>query len=157
MLADHEILPLVWTRDAYYCCRMLLALRRQDPRADDDVRRVIEWLFVVAERPDGWWPRASLASGAAKDPAFQLDQQLFPLLLLADHARITGEGSLVARHSAVRDTAIAALLERRSAFGLIATDETPADDPLVHHAGDLGGNARHLRSLRGGAAEDPRR
>src|SRR5688500_1202541 len=130
MLADHQILPLVWTRDAYYVCRMLLALAPRDQRVRAAVDGFLRWLFVEAERPAGWWPRASLANGASKDPAFQLDQQLFPLLLLQDHARLTGESSVRDSYSRVRDEVLHALLARRTPFGLIATDETPADDPL---------------------------
>ncbi|MGH7337893.1 MAG: hypothetical protein ACREI7_09960, partial [Myxococcota bacterium] len=87
VLADHEILPLVWTRDAYYVCRMLLELAPLDVRVRAVVDGFVRWLYEAAERPAGWWPRASLANGAAKDPVFQLDQQLFPFLLLEDHAR----------------------------------------------------------------------
>jgi hypothetical protein len=130
ILADHEILPLVWTRDAYYVCRMLLELAPRDERVRAAVDGFLRWLFVEAERPGGWWPRASLANGASKDPAFQLDQQLFPLLLLEDHARITGATSLRDSCARVRDDVLRALLARRTPFGLIATDETPADDPL---------------------------
>lgn len=130
MLADHEILPLVWTRDAYYVCRMLLQLAPRDERVRDVVDRFLGWLFEVAERPAGWWPRASLANGGSKDPAFQLDQQLFPFLLLEDHARLTGDSALVDRYAPIRDEMLRALLARRTPFGLVATDETPADDPL---------------------------
>jgi hypothetical protein len=130
ILADHEILPLVWTRDAYYVCRMLLELAPREERVREVVDGFIRWLFDWAERPTGWWPRASLANGASKDPAFQLDQQLFPLLLLEDHARLTGDAMLLERYAPRRDEILRALLARRSAFGLIATDETPADDPL---------------------------
>jgi hypothetical protein len=130
MLADHQILPLVWTRDAYYVCRMLLELAPRDERVRAVVEGFVRWLFELAERPAGWWPRASLANGASKDPAFQLDQQLFPLLLLEDHARLTGDRSLHDAYAKTRDEILLALLARRTAFGLIATDETPADDPL---------------------------
>ncbi len=130
LLADHEILPLVWTRDAYYVCRMLLGLAPRNERVRAVVDGFLRWLFEAAERPAGWWPRASLANGAAKDPAFQLDQQLFPLLLLEDHARLTGESGLQGRYAPLRDELLRALLARRKGFGLIATDETPADDPL---------------------------
>ena len=129
VLADHVILPLIWTRDAYFVCRMLLALDAHDERVRVVVDGFLRWTFEVAERPQGWWPRASLANGMAKDPVFQLDQQLFPLLLLADHARITGDASILARYRSASDDTIAALLARRSPFGLIAADETPADDP----------------------------
>ena len=130
VLADHEILPLVWTRDAYYVCRMLLELAPRDERVRAVVDGFVRWLFEAAERPGGWWPRASLANGASKDPAFQLDQQLFPLLLLEDHARLTGDATLLDRCAPLRDEMLRALLARRTPFGLIATDETPADDPL---------------------------
>ena len=128
MLADHAILPLVWTRDAYYVCRALLSIA---PRTGADITaRFLRWCFEVAERPDGWWPRASLASGQAKDPVFQLDQQLYPLLLLADHARATGYQTLVLQYANERDRVIRGLLDRRTDFGLVATKETPADDAI---------------------------
>ena len=131
ILADHEILPLVWTRDAYYVCRALLAIGPRDPTTKAAVERFIRWAFDVAERVDGWWPRASLASGKAKDPAFQLDQQLWPLLLLADHACLTGDRALRDRYARPATRVLDALLETRTPFGLVATAETPADDPLV--------------------------
>src|SRR5437868_54449 len=130
MLADHEILPLVWTRDAYYVCRALLAVGARDRRLLAVVTEFIRWTFEVAERVDGWWPRASLASGKAKDPAFQLDQQLFPLLLAADAGRLA-EAGVDAPYAAICRQTVDALLEKRTPFGLIATDETPADDPLA--------------------------
>ncbi|HUQ42027.1 MAG TPA: hypothetical protein VM052_05975, partial [Candidatus Limnocylindrales bacterium] len=129
VLADHEILPLVWTRDAYYVCRALLAL---DPRGAGRTitAAFLHWCFETAERVDGWWPRASLASGAAKDPVFQLDQQLYPLLLLEDLARLAGDDAPLRAFRAQRDRVIAAILEQRTAHGLVATAETPADDPI---------------------------
>jgi hypothetical protein len=131
VLADHEILPLVWTRDAYYVCRALLALDPRHPRTAVVVEGFARWLFERAERVDGWWPRASLASGQAKDPVFQLDQQLWPLLLVLDHARVTGDASLRQRYAPAMAEILEALLAKRTAFGLIATAETPADDPLA--------------------------
>jgi hypothetical protein len=131
VLADHEILPLVWTRDAYYVCRALLAVGPRDPRILALVDGFIRWLFEGAETVEGWWPRASLASGAIKDPAFQLDQQLWPLLLLADRTRITGDASTRERYAGSCNNVIERLLAARTPFGLIATAETPADDPLV--------------------------
>src|SRR5206468_685483 len=86
----------------------------------------VRWTFDVAERVDGWWPRASLASGRAKDPAFQLDQQLYPLLLVADHARLTGDPSLRDRYAEACRRTLAALLDKRTAFGW---GFCPADDP----------------------------
>lgn len=130
VLADHEILPLVRTRDAYYVCRMLLELAPREERLRTVVDGFIRWLFEAAKGPAGWWPRASLANGAPMDPAFHLDQQLFPLLLLEDHARLTGERELLDRYAPLRDEIQRGLLARRTPFGLIATDETPTDDPL---------------------------
>ncbi|GAC1701692.1 MAG: hypothetical protein NVS9B6_16890 [Candidatus Limnocylindrales bacterium] len=120
ILADHELLPLVWTRDAYFVCLLLDALGPGDP-GRDLVPAFVRWLFTVAERPGGWWPRASLASGQVKDRAFQLDQQLYPVLLAARTSLFTTEARAV----------LDLLLERRTTFGLIATDETPADDRLA--------------------------
>ena len=158
VLADHEILPLVWTRDAYYVCRMLLALAPRDDRVRAVVDGFLRWLFEAAERPSGWWPRASLANGASKDPAFQLDQQLFPFLLLEDHARLTGEARLEGRYAPARDQMLRALLARRTAFGLIATDETPADDPLEQpfHFSSHVLLWRVLRGVDPGAADEVR-
>ncbi len=120
VLADHEILPLVWTRDAYYVCAALRAAAGE-PRATATVRGFVRWLFEAAQRPGGWWPRSSLACGAAKDLAFQLDQQLYPLLL----ARESGT------HEDDAWEVIERLLARRTDFGLLATSETPADDALT--------------------------
>jgi hypothetical protein len=131
ILADHEILPLVWTRDAYYVGRALLAVGPREPRIAALVGGFIRWSFEAAETVDGWWPRASLASGAAKDPAFQLDQQLWPLLLIADRARLTGDVSPRERYAGSCTNVIERLLAARTPFGLVATAETPADDPLV--------------------------
>ncbi|HET7699406.1 MAG TPA: glycoside hydrolase family 125 protein [Candidatus Limnocylindria bacterium] len=128
VLADHVILPLVWTRDAYYVCRALLALAPREGAAL--AARSLRWCFESAERPEGWWPRASLATGGAKDHTFQLDQQLYPLLLLEDHARHSGDDTLLRRYAADRDRVLDALLARRTTYGLIATAETPADDPI---------------------------
>jgi uncharacterized protein len=130
IITDHEILPLVWTRDAYYICRALLAAAPHAPRAKSAVEGFMFWLFEVAERPEGAWPRASLESGRAKDVAFQLDQQLYPLLLVADFARLTGDGAPRERYEAACRETLERLLARRSEFGLIPTAETPADDPL---------------------------
>ena len=130
IITDHEILPLVWTRDAYYICRALLSAAPRERLVRAAVDGFIAWLFEVAERPDGAWPRASLASGQAKDVAFQLDQQLYPLLLVADHARLTGGNVMRERHGDACDATLDELLGRRSTFGLVPTAETPADDPL---------------------------
>ena len=130
VLTDHEILPLVWTRDAYYICRALLSAAPNEKRVRAAVDGFLLWLFEVAERPDGAWPRASLASGQAKDVAFQLDQQLYPLLLVADHTRLTKANTMRERYGDACRATLDWLLGRRASFGLVPTAETPADDPL---------------------------
>ena len=129
VLTDHEILPLVWTRDAYYICRALLSAAPNETRVRAAVDGFVHWLFEVAERPDRAWPRASLASGQAKDLVFQLDQQLYPLLLVADHARLTGQTAMRERYGDACRATLDWLLARRARFGLVPTAETPADDP----------------------------
>jgi hypothetical protein len=117
ILADHRILPLSWNRDAYY----VAALLRE--RGDHEtVRAHLRWLFTVAERRDGLWGRSHLANGRVKDPAFQLDQQCYPLLEAVE----AGEGATYARE--IRETLAA--LERHRHGDLYATAETPADDPM---------------------------
>lgn len=130
ILADHEILPLVWTRDAYYVACMLLAVAPDDECVRATVDGFLRWCFERAERPASWWPRSSLAGGQAKDRAFQLDQQLYPPLLLVEHARITGDDALLRRYRADAERVLDALLARAD-DGLVATAETPADDPLA--------------------------
>ena len=130
IVTDHEILPLVWTRDAYYICRALLAAAPNEPAVRRAVEGFITWLFEVAERPEGAWPRASLETGGAKDVAFQLDQQLYPPLLVADHARLTRDPAPRERYDTACRETLERLLARRSAFGLVPTAETPADDPI---------------------------
>lgn len=123
LLADPEILPLVWTRDGYWIGRALLAAG--GARGRGVVEGFVRWCFERAERVDGlWWPRSSLATGEIKDRAFQLDQQLYPLLLLAEVA-----GPLLDRYRAAADAHLDALLARGEG-GLVATSETPADDRL---------------------------
>lgn len=129
ILTDHMLLPLSWNRDAYYVARALLAWR---PDLADVVRRHLLWMFEVAERPDGAWGRCYLANGARKDAAFQLDQQLFPLLELAEYVQITGDRATWERLRPAALAVIAMLLARKAPDPwLFATDETPADDPLA--------------------------
>ncbi|HZD58033.1 MAG TPA: hypothetical protein VE136_14985, partial [Anaerolineales bacterium] len=85
LLTDHQILPLSWTRDAYYIAVALMS--QPGKRNLDIVRRHLLWLFERARRPDGHWGRAYLPNGFPKDDAFQLDQQCYPLLELADYER----------------------------------------------------------------------
>ncbi len=129
ILTDHMLLPLSWNRDAYYVAGALLRWRRE---LSDVVRRHLLWLFEVAERPDGVWGRCYLATGRIKDAAFQLDQQLFPLLELAEYVQHTGDTATWERLRPIVAALIETLLSRQSPVAwLFPTDETPADDPLV--------------------------
>jgi hypothetical protein len=134
LITDHRLLPLAWTRDGYFIARALLdwgvACDFHEPI--DVVRRHLRWLFEVAERPDGWWARSHLIGGQRKDGAFQADQQLYPLLELADYTHETGDHGPL-RALAPRIPAVLAALEARAdrATGLLATEETAADDPAA--------------------------
>jgi hypothetical protein len=125
LLTDHMLLPLSWNRDAYYLALTLL------DRKPDIVRRHILWMFETAERYDGAWGRCYLANGTIKDRAFQLDQQIFPLLELADYTLATGDWTLWEH---LRDQVPQVLdgLETRQHHRLYPTDETPADDPMAY-------------------------
>jgi uncharacterized protein len=128
ILTDHRILPLSWTRDAYYQAQLLLASGLQSD--GELVADHLRWLWRRCERPGGRWLRSHHADGRAKDRAFQADQQLYPLLELADYWREkkalpTG----VEWSSAVRDAWAAALAEVDGASGLMASAENAADDP----------------------------
>lgn len=162
IVADHRILPLSWTRDAYWQARLLLATWRRGGHDEDEriVADHLRWLFLRCERPDGSWARSHYPDGRRKGEIFQADQQLYPLLELADYVSITGRmptlppdsswEQLVSAAWAVVDDAVDA--ER----GLIRTDETPTGDAptypyllsdqilLWHVAGRLATVAAHV-------------
>lgn len=134
-VTDPVLLPLSWNRDAYYCACLLGVVGRRDrgpvgQRAARAIRRHLTWLFEVAHRPDGLWGRSHLSGGAVKDPAFQLDQQWYPLLELVRASRDWGLGDAWGAHRAAALEVLEALRARRSPLGLWPTSETPADDPL---------------------------
>jgi uncharacterized protein len=133
LVTDHRILPLAWTRDGYFAARALLAWTKATgvPEPAGVVRRHLAWLFEVADRPEGWWARSHLAGGQRKDQAFQLDQQLYPLLELADYVELTKDRATLERHRGAVERALRAVDGRRATgVALYATEETPADDPL---------------------------
>ena len=125
ILTDHRILPLSWTRDAYY--QALAAL----PAAPDTIAAHLRWLWQRCDRPGGLWQRSYQANGMVKDWALQADQQLYPLLELLDYRDATGSwpcdddptswgngsGDCGQRCPATRDS------------GFLISDENPADDP----------------------------
>jgi hypothetical protein len=128
LMADHRLLPLSWTRDAYWGALLLLATG--DPADQQLAGDHLRWLWRRCERPDGRWLRSHHANGRPKDRAFQVDQQLYPMIELADFWRATGElpagvdwPAQVSRAWA----AAAAAIEQTA--GLVATTENAADDP----------------------------
>lgn len=134
LVTDHRILPLAWTRDAYFMASALLAWARAGGPAEalGVVRRHLDWLFDVAIRPAGWWARSHLVGGQPKDIVFQLDQQLYPLLELADYVEASGDHSMLERHAAAAVAVLEVVERRRDSAGaaLYSSDENPADDPL---------------------------
>jgi hypothetical protein len=128
LLTDHMLLPLSWNRDAYYLARALLSWHA-DMR--DIVRRHLIWMFEIAERKDGAWGRSYLANGMIKDASFQLDQQLFPLLELAEYVLETGDRATFQRLEGHMYAILDMLLARSGFSVLFPTDETPADDPIA--------------------------
>lgn len=133
LLTDHMLLPLSWNRDAYYMARALLAWRGNQSETFEVVRRHLIWLFEQAQRLNGThWARCYMANGMVKDPAYQLDQQLYPLLELADYTRLSGDQELLARFEGQITAWLQALLARKHAHAaLFPTDETPGDDPIA--------------------------
>ena len=130
MLTDHRILPLSWTRDAYWQALALLAA--DEPGDRERVADHLRWLWRRCERPDGRWVRSHHADGRRKDLAFQADQQLYPMVELADYWRLTGElPAGVAWEQAVARAWEAAVRAINPATGLIASTENAADDPAA--------------------------
>lgn len=127
LLTDHMLLPLSWNRDAYYAARALLSAGQTDI-----VRRHLLWTFETAERPASIWARCYLANGRVKDSAFQLDQQLYPLLELADYLVQTGDAATAAQLTPQVEPLLSALEPYRQPRTLLyRTAETPADDPIA--------------------------
>ncbi|MGH2417083.1 MAG: glycoside hydrolase family 125 protein [Candidatus Limnocylindria bacterium] len=130
ILTDHRALPLSWTRDAYW---QALALLAADGTGDRErVADHLRWLWRNCDRPDGRWVRSHHADGRRKDLAFQADQQLYPLVELADYWRLTGglpDGVDWSRQ--VARAWQATLEEVDPVTGFIGTAENAADDPVV--------------------------
>ena len=128
LVTDHRLLPLSWTRDAYYQAALLLA-----HATAEDIRVVdghLAWLWHRSRQSDGVWHRSHLVDGSVLDPAYQADQQLFPILELTDFRRTTGRwpcGEAAATWGE-RVRAVWELLPR-TGHGLVESEENPADDP----------------------------
>lgn len=130
LLTDHMLLPLSWNRDAYYAASALL---HAWPDGAEIARRHLIWMFELVERVEGLWGRCYLANGRVKDRAFQLDQQVFPLLQLAEYVLHTGDRALLDRLTPHITPVMEQLAARRdSESALYPTDETPADDPIAY-------------------------
>jgi hypothetical protein len=141
ILTDHRLLPLSWTRDAYYQARLLLEAAATEPGASssqrlrDVVAAHLRWLWRRSwDSADGWL-RSHLPRGRVKDRVRQADQQLYPLLELADFRSVTGtwpdprEPGVQPAQAWGRKVAAAwARLPRRGRYELLATDENPADE-----------------------------
>jgi len=128
LLTDHMLLPLSWNRDAYYAALPLLHWGAEGAKV---VRGHLLWMFERAERIDGAWGRSYLANGQVKDKGYQLDQQIYPLLELAEYIQHTDDTALLARlRPYIQPTLDAIFARQHAATGLLPTDETPADDPL---------------------------
>ena len=136
ILTDHRLLPLSWTRDAYWQARLLLASWTRGSRRDDVdlVADHLRWLFLRCERPAGRWMRSHHADGSVKDPVFQADQQLYPLLELTDFVLATGTVPALpvgqTWSEAVMDAWRAAEEAIDPHLDLIATAENAADDAV---------------------------
>lgn len=165
LVTDHRILPLAWTRDGYFMARALLDWHRSGGpgEAVQLVRRHLAWLFDVAERPEGWWARAHMVGGQRKDLAFQLDQQLYPLVELVDYIETTGDREPLTQFATAISGVLDAIEARRADRAcLYSTEESPQDDILklpyetsnqilawhafqrLHRIGVGGGRLRHL-------------
>jgi hypothetical protein len=133
IVADHRILPLSWTRDAYWQARLLLSTWRRGGRDDERiVADHLRWLFLRCERPDGRWVRSHYADGRRKDTPFPSDQQLYPLLELADYVSTTGRAPGLPPESTWAELVAGAWAGVEAAIdpdiGLVRTEENPADD-----------------------------
>lgn len=139
VLTDHQLLPLSWNRDAYYQLRLLREYYTayqaeltpaQRRRIRTICRGHLRWLFGRAERTP-FWARSHLATGARKDACFQLDQQCYPLLELAEHHQSFGDAALVRELTPQAEKLVGELLKLAEPGSLLLpTEETPADDAL---------------------------
>ncbi|WP_326600919.1 glycoside hydrolase family 125 protein [Streptomyces sp. NBC_01800] len=137
ILTDHRLLPLSWTRDAYYQALLLLCAAPDDVAVTDVVQAHLRWLWGRGRAPGTPWMRSHLPDGRPKDLAIQADQQLYPMLELADYRRVTGRWPVPpgdgGTEPAVRWGELIAEvwrdLPRQGEDGLLAGAENPADDP----------------------------
>ncbi|KAK4045992.1 hypothetical protein OIV83_006457 [Microbotryomycetes sp. JL201] len=165
IITDHQCLPLGWNRDNYWQLNLLRSLEPvlhslvHSDVVDEwraricNVRREhLRWVMFTAERPLGYWGRSYTTVGQSKDPIFQLDQQCYPLLELAEYATEYAQDAqgqdLVKRalESGVVDEVLDTIMahrwqpvddaqardfESKDALWLFKTEETPGDDAVA--------------------------
>ncbi|MFB0544464.1 MAG: glycoside hydrolase family 125 protein [Asgard group archaeon] len=133
MLADHVILPASWNRDAFYMAIAMLEYSARYKKSRkiirEFVRKYLNWLFKKAQKIDGSWARSHLISGEVKDDVFQLDQQLYPLLLAVLYCKVMMNNFLLEVYLENIKKAIDVVEGyKHHKFPLYRTEETPADD-----------------------------
>jgi hypothetical protein len=132
IVTDHRLLPLSWTRDAYFIALPLLLHGKPGSVEEDVLRRHLNWLFGPA-RAQGPWMRSHLTGGQIKDPGLQADQQLYPILELVDFRRRFGRWpSTDLTHWQRGITAAFKDLVVSPETGLLVSEENPADDPAEY-------------------------
>lgn len=132
VVTDHRLLPLSWTRDAYFIVLPLLLHGEPGSIEEDVLRRHLKWLFGPA-RAEGPWMRSHLTGGQVKDPGLQADQQLYPVLELADFRRRFGRWPSpdLDRWRRGVEAALGDLIVSPGT-GLLVSHENPADDPAEY-------------------------
>ena len=129
IITDHRLLPLSWTRDAYYMALLLLLTSSGDDQGAEVVESHLRWLWGPSHRT-GTWMRSHLTTGVVKDPGAQADQQLYPILELADFRARCGRWPAAPGVDWPAEVAAAlATLPRHHGTGLLASEENAADDP----------------------------
>jgi len=92
------------------------------------------WIFDHAERTEqGFWGRSYLANGKLKDRhVFQLDQQCYPLLELAEYLEFkTLDPARARKWGHAIDEILQVLLSKKAPGKFVfETSETPGDDPV---------------------------
>lgn len=146
LLTDHMLLPLSWNRDAYYTSLVLPDRFRKS--AEYFTWLISEtWRGTYSKRlrkpiPAGWG-RSYLANGQQKDSrSYQLDQQIFPLLMFSALLENADDGLLEPdeiieyqdkfKQNLVPEIQkmLTTIIRSEHSYGLYNTDETPADDDI---------------------------
>lgn len=113
------------------------AARQYRSAIDRTLKGHLNWVFILAQRPQKIWHRSYVVTGRPKDgPVFQLDQQCYPFLELCDFAaEFPNEKDFVAElvGSGAFEQVLGLVESKRDpATGLFPTEETPGDDAVEH-------------------------